>query len=176
MTSVTIPTIETERLILRAPLGTDLPLWTAFATSDRANFIGGPYTKDMAFRAWAGVIGHWAIRGFGMFVLEPKSGGEPLGHVGNWQPEGWPEREVGWTIWSKEAEGLGYAFEAAQAVLVHTFRALKWTTAVSYIDFGNDRSVALAKRLGATEDRDAKQPTPDKPCQVYRHTASGERQ
>ncbi|QMU58358.1 MAG: GNAT family N-acetyltransferase [Boseongicola sp.] len=165
------PVLETERLILRAPHGDDLPHWTELAVSDRSKFIGGPYTQDMAFRAWAGVIGHWAIRGFGMFVLEPKGGGDPVGHLGHWQPEGWPEREIGWCIWSSKVEGKGFAFEAARAVCEYTFQILKWDTAVSYIDDGNQRSEALAARLGAIVDPDA--PKPDKdwpPINVYRHS------
>jgi RimJ/RimL family protein N-acetyltransferase len=164
------PVLETERLILRGPKPTDLDLWAAFAVSDRAKFIGGPLEPKMAFRAWCTVLGHWAIRGFGMFVLEPKDGSAPIGHVGNWEPMGWPEREIGWTLWDASAEGKGYAYEAARAVVDYTFGTLGWNTAVSYIDDGNHRSVALARRLGAVLDDTAETPDRDEPpILVYRH-------
>ena len=163
------PVLETERLTLRGPRGSDWELWANLATSERAKFIGGPYTRDMAMRAWASAIGHWAIRGFGMFTVDLKDG-TPIGHVGHWQPESWPEREIGWTIWSEEHEGRGLAYEAASAVRDHTFDTLGWDTAVSYIDEGNLRSAALAERLGAWLDADAPRPDKDKPpAMVYRH-------
>ena len=166
------PTPETDRLILRAPRGSDWEPWAALATSERARFIGGPLNRDMAMRAWASVIGHWAIRGFGMFVAVEKASNNPIGHIGHWQPEAWPEREIGWTLWSDAHEGKGLAYEAGVAVRDHAFTTLGWDTAVSYIDHGNDRSVALAERLGATLDESA--PVPEKPADanpiwVYRH-------
>lgn len=168
------PTLETERLILRAPCGRDWLGWLRLATSDRANFIGGPYTRDLAFRAWGHVIGQWVIRGFGSFVFERKDTGQAIGHGGPWFPEGWPEKELGWTIWDAENEGQGYALEGAAAARDHAFGDLGWDTAVSYIDEGNDRSEALARKLGAVRDRNA--PLPDKdwpPVMVYRHPNPG---
>ncbi|MGI9393987.1 MAG: GNAT family N-acetyltransferase, partial [Boseongicola sp.] len=87
-----------------------------------------------------------------------------------WYPEDWPEPEIGWTVWAAEAEGEGFAFEAAKAARDFAFRELGWTTAVSYIDDGNDRSVALAERLGAWRDDAAETPDNDEPpVLVYRH-------
>ncbi len=168
------PVLETERLILRAPDGGDWLGWAELATTDRARFIGGPYTREMAFRAWGHVIGHWVIRGFGMFVFVRKDTGQAIGHGGPWYPDGWPEHELGWTIWSAEGEGKGFAHEAMVTIRDHAFQTLGWPTAVSYIDDGNDRSVALAERLGAWRDDDAKKPGWDEtPVLVYRHPAPG---
>jgi RimJ/RimL family protein N-acetyltransferase len=68
---------------------------------------------------------------------------------------GWPEKEIGWSVWAPEAEGKGLAFEAAQAARAWAYGTLGWTTAVSYIDPANARSIALARRLGATRDPEA---------------------
>ncbi len=165
-----IPALETERLILRAPEGRDLEGWTAMATSERARYIGGPYTPALAFRAWGHVIGQWCIRGFGSYVFERRDTGAAIGHGGPWYPEGWPEHEIGWVIWDPACEGKGYAAEAARALIDHAFGTLGWDTAVSYIDADNLRSIALAERLGAVRDDAA--PKPDKddpPVVVYRH-------
>ena len=168
------PTFETERLILRGPEGADWEGWAALAVSDRAQFIGGPYTRPLAFRAWGHVIGQWAIRGFGSFVCVDKATGRAIGHVGPWFPEGWPEKELGWTIWDPGFEGGGYAFEAVTRVREHAYRDLGWTTAVSYIDAPNTRSIALAERLGAWRDPDADLPDKDDPpVLVYRHPGPG---
>jgi RimJ/RimL family protein N-acetyltransferase len=167
------PILTTERLTLRAPRMDDYPAWEAFFASDRARFIGGPGTTRTAWRAFAHVVGMWALKGLGSFVITRTDQDKPLGMTGPWAPQDWPENELGWTIWTTEAEGQGLAFEAASAARDFAFRDLGWTTAVSYIDHGNDRSVALAERLGASLDPDAPVPTKDDgpKVMVYRHPA-----
>lgn len=167
MTSFTIPTLETDRLILRGPEARDLDGFVDYLTSDRSIYTGGPKTPGDAWRAFAVEIGHWHIRGYGSWSVTEKGSDEAVGIVGHWHPGDWPEREIGWILWP-QAEGKGIAFEAAQAVLKHTFDTLEWATAVSYIDRENARSVALAKRLGAQLDPMADTPD-DSTCFVYRH-------
>jgi RimJ/RimL family protein N-acetyltransferase len=141
------PVLETERLTLRAPGPQDWEAWRDFALSDRARFIRPPeFSEALAWRAMGHMIGHWTLRGFGSFVYCLKGSDRALGHAGPWFPAGWPEREIGWTVWDTQAEGRGYAHEAARATLDHAFRALGWDTAVSYIDPANARSIALAER------------------------------
>lgn len=164
------PVLETERLILRAPQARDWEGCAAFLTSERAAFVGGPVTRDKAWRAYGHLIGHWVLRGFGTFVFSLKGSDEAFGMAGPWFPESWPEREIGWSVWSAAAEGKGYAFEAAQAARDFALRSLGWPTAVSYIDPENARSIALAIRLGAMPDPGAPYPG-DEPCLVFRHPA-----
>ena len=119
------PVLMTARLTLRAPEGGDVEAWVAFATSDRSRYIGGPLSRALAWRAWGHVIGHWAMRSYGMFVLVARTEPDrPLGMAGPWYPDGWPEREIGWTLWSDADEGRGYAREAAEATRDHVFGAL----------------------------------------------------
>ena len=165
------PVLETERLILRAPRGGDSGVWDAFARTERSRYMGGPYSARDSWRAFANVIGHWVLRGWGEFAFCRKGSEVPLGNAGPWFPEGWPEREIGWAVWDPAAEGRGYAFEAAQAARAHAFEVLGWETAVSYIDPANARSIALAERLGAARDHAASRPDPDD--LVYRHAAPG---
>lgn len=168
------PTLDTSRLVLRAPSAEDWPAFRTFAVSERARFVGGPLEADKAWRAFGHVIGHWVLRGWGMFVFAGREGGAPLGMAGPWCPHGWPEREIGWSVWDALAEGKGLAAEAAAAARDHAFRALGWTTAVSYIAPENDRSIRLAERLGARLDPAAAHPG-DTPCLVYRHPFPGDR-
>jgi RimJ/RimL family protein N-acetyltransferase len=163
------PVLQTERLILRAPIASDWPHWRDFAVSDRAAFIGGPMDEAKAWRAMGHVIGMWVMRHYGQFIYCLRGSEEPLGMCGPWHPADWPEREIGWHVWSAEAEGKGYAFEAASAARDYAFAVLKWDTAVSYIDPANDRSIALALRLGARRDTEAAIPHPEEPTLVYRH-------
>lgn len=169
------PVLETERLVLRAPVAADWEAWCRFALSDRARFIrpATAFGEGEAWRAMGHLIGHWVLRGFGMFVFCDRDTASPLGMAGPWYPASWPEREIGWSIWSDEAEGKGLAFEAAKAVRNFAFDVLGWQTAVSYVAPDNLRSAALARRLGAVEDRSAACPG-DEPCLVFRHPVPAE--
>jgi len=163
------PVLETERLILRAPKAQDWPQWLMMMQSDRSRFIrADDIDEGKAWRAFGHIIGHWVMRGYGSFVITKHGDDTALGMTGPWHPAGWPEREIGWSIWSAEAEGQGIAHEAARAARDHAFSALGWDTAVSYVAHENARSIALAERLGATRDWKAATPG-DTPCLVFRH-------
>jgi RimJ/RimL family protein N-acetyltransferase len=160
--------LQTERLILRRPDLRDFPALEAFYASDRSHYTGGPKDRIESWTALAAMIGNWTLRGFGLLTMTDRETGETLGLTGMHYPIHWPEREIGWHIWKPEAEGKGYAFEGASAALRHVFTKLGWETAVSYVAHGNDRSVALAKRLGGVEDASAATPRSE-PCHVFRH-------
>lgn len=165
-----ITRLETERLILRKPIPADYLAWEAFALDDRSQFIRGEATVAEAWRGFCNILGQWEMRGFGLFAVTLKGDDQAIGAVGCWYPGNWPEKELGWTVWSDAHEGKGYVTEAALACRQHVYDDLGWPTAVSYIRRGNDRSVALAKKLGCSEDLTAE--TPDgKDCHVFRHPA-----
>lgn len=161
------PVLQTERLSLRAPSPADWPLWLAYFGTERSRFSGGPLAADRAWRAFCHHLGHWVMRGYGSFVVTFRGSPEAIGLVGPYHPIDWPEPEIGWALWNATHEGKGIAFEAASASLDFVLHALAWPTAVSYIDPTNLRSVALARRLGATADPVAARPHPDD--LVYRH-------
>lgn len=158
--------LETDRLMLRKPRATDWPEVCAFYMSERSAMAGGSIDEGKAWRQFAAIVGHWDLRGFGLFAVTEKPGDDIIGLVGQWYPGDWPERELGWVIFDG-SEGKSLAFEAATAARKHAYATLGWTTAVSYIDPGNTRSIALAERLGATLDPAAKLPKPD--TLVFRH-------
>lgn len=169
------PVLETERLTLRPPQMSDFDACADFLASPRSVAIGaGTATRTDAWKVFARIAGMWMLRGFGLFILEEKTTGKVLGGIGPWYPITWPEKELGWSIWAADAEGKGYAYEAASAARDHAFSTLGWDTAVSYIDADNARSIALAERLGAVRDPDAQLPDfPAEPenfeCLAYRH-------
>ena len=159
------PTLDTERLTLRAPLPQDAPAFIDFYKTDRAKYVGGPKEDRSGWEFFCTEIGHWVMNGFGMFVTF-KGDDTPLGIVGHWYPKTWPEKEVGWVLFDPAQEGKGIAFEAATACIDHAWTVLKWDSVVSYIAFPNHRSVLLAERLGAVRDDDAEVPGK---AYVYRH-------
>ncbi|MGR3461418.1 MAG: GNAT family N-acetyltransferase [Roseovarius sp.] len=163
-----IPVLETKRLILRAPEPQDYPDFKATFASYRSRFMGGPLNAYETWMLYAAEIGHWEIRGFGMWMVHDKATDETLGMAGGWFPAKWPEREIAWIIWPDKA-GRGYALEATHAVRRHFYERQGWDGAVSYIDPKNLDSIRLAERLGCTKDHDAA--TIDGSDAVYRHPA-----
>ncbi|MBX3572103.1 MAG: GNAT family N-acetyltransferase [Mesorhizobium sp.] len=143
-----IPTLETRRLVLRAMKAEDFEPFAAFYASEAARFVGGPEDRVATWRRMAAYAGSWTLRGYGKFVVEDRQTGRPAGMAGPWYPEDWPEPELSWTF-LPEFQGRGYATEAAARSLAYAYDELGWTTAISAIAPGNDRSARLAERLGA---------------------------
>lgn len=154
---MSIPSLDTDRLTLRAPRLGDFEPYAAFWASERAVHEGGPRDRAAAWREFACDVAGWALRGFGVWSVEPKGGGSWLGAVGLFQPDWYPEPELGWTL-APEAEGRGFAFEAARAARAWAYRARGLGPLVSYIDPDNARSIRLAERLGAWRDAAAARP------------------
>jgi ribosomal-protein-alanine N-acetyltransferase len=150
-TVVRIPTLETERLRLRAPKASDFEAYADFRTGPRALYAGGPFSRAEAFEQLAALVGHWLLRGYGRWMVAQKDSDRPLGVVGLYYPDDWLEPEIAWSVFD-EAEGQGIAQEAALAARGYAYETLGWTTAVSLIDPRNTRSAALAERLGATRE------------------------
>lgn len=165
--NVASPVLTTDRLVLRPARDADFPAYRDYRRSARSTVPEGD--EGMIWTHFAAFPGHWALRGFGRFVIEERATGMAIGHAGPFRPAGWPEGELTWTLWSQAHEGKGLAFEAAEAARDHAFRDLGWTTAVSYIAATNLRSIRLAERLGAVRD-----PAAQAPCGhdtvVFRHT------
>jgi RimJ/RimL family protein N-acetyltransferase len=146
-------TLTSDRLTLRGPETDDFDAIAAFfADTTRSPGFGGPLPRDQAWRWFASMIGHWHLRGYGFWTVTKSDTSEILGIVGLWNPEGWPEPELGWVMF-ENAEGKGYAAEAALTVRAYAYGTLGFKTLTSNIVPGNARSVALAERIGATYER-----------------------
>lgn len=167
MTATAAPTLSTERLTLRGPEPRDAEPFIGFFTSARAGPSGNRFDRAGAWRLFASAIGHWHMRGYGMWTVTLSGDDTPVGMVGCLHYDEWPEPEIAWFLWDG-AEGHGYATEAARASLAHVYGTLGWHTAVSYIQPAARRSIALAERLGAHVEPGAHHPG-DAPCLVYRH-------
>ena len=148
-TLLTIPTLETARLRLRAPVLSDFEAYAAFRASPRTEIIGGPYDRMTAWSQLGEIVGHWQLRGYGRWMIADRDSDAPLGITGIFHPEGWPEPELAWSVFD-HAEGRGIAGEAALAARDWAYRTLGWTRLISAIGPANTRSRALAERLGCT--------------------------
>ncbi len=163
-----IPTLQTERLILRPPVMEDWPDYHALMITDRALYMGGPHSTTAAWGMFCHDVALWTLEGHGALMMEDRATGECLGQVGiNYGPL-FPERELGWLVY-RQAEGKGYAYEAAVALRDWAFAVRGLKTLVSYIAPQNVRSIRLAERLGAIPDAMAERQAGDEDDLVFRH-------
>ena len=166
-TVIEIHPIESERLIFRAFTERDIPSMTAFyADEATARHVGGVSGADAVWRRVAAYLGHWHLRGYGLWALEEKATGQFVGYAGHYAPAGWPEPEIAYGLMA-HAQGRGLATEAAARALRHAYEALGWRTAISAIDGGNMASRRVAERLGAVLERT--QRVMDFDAIIYRH-------
>lgn len=162
------PRIETERLVLRPYRLSDWERFAAFYESDASRYVGGPLPRPRSWNGFAADVGSWDLFSFGWWSVEETAIGACVGQVGLSHPPHFPEQEVGWTIFP-EFQRRGFGAEAARAARRFAYGELGWRTAVSYIDRDNAASIALARRLGCTEDPRAARFDPED--MVFRHPA-----
>jgi RimJ/RimL family protein N-acetyltransferase len=147
-----IPTLTTERLLLREFRESDFPAYAeTIGDPDVARFLadGVPLDRVNAWRQMAMFAGHWALRGYGIWAVEERASGNFIGRIGCFYPEGWPGFEIGYTL-RRSAWGKGYAREGAAAALDYARTVLKRREIISVIRPGNVGSQRVAIRLGAT--------------------------
>ena len=140
--------LETERLRLRPFREADLEAYAAIvADAQTMTFMGGPRDR---VRAWADIawcLGHWTLRGYGLWAAEEKASGALVGRIGLLNPEGWPGLEVGWLV-ARGHWGRGLATEGGRAALAYAFEALGADHVISLIRPDNAASIRVAEKLG----------------------------
>lgn len=144
--------VETDRLILRQFREADLDTYAEIcADPEVMQYIGAgqPLTRSEAWRGMATILGHWQLRGYGLWAVEEKVSHTLIGRIGCWQPDGWLDFEIGWTL-GRAHWGKGYAVEAALASVRYAFEHLGRSHIISLIAPGNRRSIRVAERLGET--------------------------
>lgn len=149
------PTIETERLVLRAWRDEDLAAYARMCGDPEVmRYIGdgSALSREDAWRSMAMFTGHWALRGFGTWAVEVRDTGAMVGRVGLHRPAGWPGLEVGWAL-DRSVWGRGYATEGGRAALDHAWNQLGADRVISLIAPDNARSIAVAHRLGERFER-----------------------
>lgn len=127
--------------------------------------MGGPYDRRGAWGLFCHDVAQWSLFGHGALMID-LPGVACVGQVGINHGPLFPEKELGWLIYAGH-EGRGYASEAAAALRDWAFGQLGLETLVSYVDPRNQRSIAVAERLGAHLDASADRANPGD--LVYRH-------
>jgi RimJ/RimL family protein N-acetyltransferase len=158
-TTVSVPILETERLILRGhavdTFDEALALWSDPLVT--RHITGKPSGREEVWARLLRYIGHWAVAGYGLWQIRERATGRFAGEAGlaDFKREiavsfdGAPE--AGWVL-APWAHGRGYATEAMTA-------ALAWSDAAAHvgprtvcmINPGNAASLRVAAKCGYRE-------------------------
>ena len=152
------PILETDRLLLRGHATTDfddcLAKWSDPEVT--RHIFGKPLSGE---EVWARLLrhaGHWALLGFGVWLVAEKDTGAFVGEVGflnarrQTEPLVESSPEIGWSL-ARWAWGQGFAIEAVRAALAWADGHFDAAGTGCLIDPDNVPSLRLAQRCGYKE-------------------------
>lgn len=165
--------VHTPRLTLRRWRSGDHQAFAAiWADPDVARALWPEPDPDPAFvtARFEHHLRHWDEHGFGLWASEERTTGEVAGWVGPAHPTYVPELEdaveIAWTL-RRAYWGRGLATEGARIAVARVFGELELDEVVSLIDPVNNRSIAVAERLGMSGARTIRHPGAGTDLRVY---------
>jgi RimJ/RimL family protein N-acetyltransferase len=153
--------LETERLRLTVPTLDDFEaLYLMWSDADVvAQVLDRPLTEEEVWARLHRIVGHWALLGFGHWVVRERHTGTFVGELGffrfkrNLGAEFDNTHEAGW-MFTRKSQGRGYATEAAKAALLWLEREHDGMETVCLIPPGNRASLGLAGKLAYAIERE----------------------
>ena len=156
MTAHGIPTLTTERVVLRPFVREDVSELVAIHAEPSFWWypLRGPMSEEDTIEFLDRVIGRYESDGFGVEAVVERSSGKLIGWAGlavpHFLPEILPAVEVGWRL-SEPYRGQGLATEAGAAAVDWGFREAGLDRIVSIYEPENAASGRVMERLGFTE-------------------------
>ncbi|AXS39905.1 GNAT family N-acetyltransferase [Breoghania sp. L-A4] len=152
------PTLETDRLLLRAHRLDDFDVYAAMWRDPAVvrYFGGAPLTREQAWLRFVRHAGLWHHLGFGFFALEDKATGAFVGEAGvhelrrDIEPSVEGTLEAGWGL-VPAAHGRGLSEEAMRGVFMWAEKSLPPLRTTCIVDTGNAPSLRVAQKLGFKE-------------------------
>jgi RimJ/RimL family protein N-acetyltransferase len=153
-----IPSLETDRLSLRCHRLDDFADSAAmWADADVTRWIGGrPFSEEETWARLLRYVGHWALLGFGYWVVLEKASGRFVGEVGfaDWRRDIVPSiqgrPEIAWVL-ASWARGRGFATEATLAAITWGETHFGPVRTACLIHPGNAPSLRVAEKCGYQE-------------------------
>lgn len=153
-----IPTLETERLVLRAYRPEDFDAHAAlWADPIVTRYIGArPLTREQAWTRFLRHAGLWDMLGFGFWLIEDKSSGRFLGEAGFHDlkreliPSVETTLETGWAFVA-DIHGKGIATETLSAIISWGENAYPDRRITCIINPDNAASRRVAEKCGFQE-------------------------
>jgi RimJ/RimL family protein N-acetyltransferase len=153
-----VPILETPRLVLRGHRLEDFAgcaaLWADPAVT--RHITGKPSTPEESWARLLRYVGHWALMGYGFWVIEEKASGAYIGETGfadfkrQMEPPLGDTPEIGWVL-STGSHGKGYATEAVQAVVAWGDAHWGNRPTVCIVAPDNLASIHVARKCGYVE-------------------------
>lgn len=152
-----VPTLETERLLLRAHRREDFADCAAmWGDPVVTRYFGRSFTEEEVWTRVLRYVGHWEWLGFGYWAVEEKATGRFAGDLGfadykrDMEPSIHGIPEAGW-VFAAHAHGKGYATEAARAAMAWGESRFGGAETVCIIHPENAPSLRVAGKLGYRE-------------------------
>ena len=153
-----VPVVETARLRLRGYRADDLgPFVAMWQEPAYYRYLApAPLPTEEIWKTMLRNAGHWAVLGFGFWVVEERATGRLVGFIGfgNLKRELLPPLgaapEIGWVL-APAVHGRGYAAEGVTAALAWGEQHFGPGRTVCIIHPDNEPSLRLAARFGYRE-------------------------
>ena len=148
--------IETKRLLLRRLAADDAEFILELLNQPSfLRYIGDKEVRSIADAVryiQTGPVASYERFGFGLYLVELKESGGPIGICGLLKRDSLPDVDVGFaflpTFWSQ-----GYAFESAAAVMNYGREVLGIRRIVAITSLDNDASIRLLEKIGLRFER-----------------------
>jgi RimJ/RimL family protein N-acetyltransferase len=150
------PVIETERLLLRTWIKSDVEPLTAINQDPKVmEYFPSTIDRDSTKQFIERMNQHFDKYHYTFFAVVRKDTNEFIGFVGianvNFNAHFTPAVEIGWRL-SSQHWGNGFAPEAAKAVLAYAFDVLKLPDIVSFTAKSNAKSRRVMEKIGLHHD------------------------
>ena len=161
---------ETDRLRLRRLTLDDAPY--ILRQVNEPSWLAGIGDKDVHDLDGArryltnGPLAMYRDKGFGLYAVELREGGEPIGMCGLIKRDTLPDVDIGYA-YLPEHFGKGYAVEAGAATVEHARRDFGLTRLLGIVSPGNAGSIRVLERLGFAFERALDTPPGAKATHVY---------
>lgn len=151
MGASTLKVLETDRLILRRLSAEDAgfilrllnePSWIRFIGNKGVRSL-----EDARNYILKGPVDMYARLGFGLYLVELKEAGLPIGICGLIKRDSLKDVDIGFAF-LPEFWGQGYAYESAAAVIEYGRNALGLKRIVAITSVDNESSIKLLEKLG----------------------------
>ena len=160
----------TERLLIRELTLADAPFVIELLNEPSFHrYIGDKGVRDIAGAEKYlrdGPLASYAQHGHGLWLVELKDGGGPVGINGLLKRDTLPQPDIGFAFLARHA-GKGYGFESSAAVLQYGHQTLKMPAIIAITAPENPASIGLLGKLGFRFERMIEMPGYAGPSRLF---------